>query len=106
MSAIDDIAAERERQIEAEGWSPEHDDEHENGELAQAASTYAFYASNTRLHNSAKDVHRCPQSWPWGAEFWKPKDKRRDLVRAGALIVAEIERLDRLSIAAPENNDG
>jgi hypothetical protein len=27
--------------------------------------------------------------------WWKPKDRRRDLVRAAALIIAEIERLDR-----------
>ena len=33
--------------------------------------------------------------WPWSLDWWKPKDPRRDLVRAGALIVAEIERLDR-----------
>lgn len=34
--------------------------------------------------------------WPWSREWWKPKNPRRDLVKAGALIVAEIERLDRL----------
>ena len=31
----------------------------------------------------------------WSKDWWKPKDKRRDLIRAAALIVAEIERLDR-----------
>jgi len=30
----------------------------------------------------------------WAREWWKPKDRRRDLIRAAALIVAEIERLD------------
>jgi len=33
--------------------------------------------------------------WPWGKEWWKPSDRRRDLVKAGALIAAEIDRLDR-----------
>jgi hypothetical protein len=28
-------------------------------------------------------------------EWWKPTNRRRDLVKAGALILAEIERLDR-----------
>ena len=46
VSALDDIAAERERQISAEGWTPEHDDEHGNGELAMAASAYAFIAGD------------------------------------------------------------
>lgn len=41
-----------------------------------------------------RDGH-VPPTWPWGAEWWKPKEPRRDLVRAGALIIAEIERLDR-----------
>jgi hypothetical protein len=39
----------------------------------------------------------CGRYWPWEDKWWKPKDRRRDLVRAGALIVAEIERLDRLA---------
>lgn len=37
--------------------------------------------------------------WPWDAKWWKPKNTRRDLVRAGALIVAELERMDRESKA-------
>ncbi|PZQ21140.1 MAG: hypothetical protein DI569_12810, partial [Sphingopyxis macrogoltabida] len=44
-SAIDDIAAERRRQVEAEGWTPDHDDEHGDGSLAAAAATYAFSAA-------------------------------------------------------------
>ena len=37
--------------------------------------------------------------WPWAASWWKPKNRRRDLVRAAALIVAEIERIDRATVA-------
>lgn len=87
MSGIEDIAAERQRQIEVEGWSPEHDDEHTNGELADAA---ACYAGDKRQFNTA-----APTNWPWSQGWWKPADRRRNLVKAGALIVAEIERLDR-----------
>lgn len=88
MSVIDEIAAERRRQIGEEGWTPEHDDEHRTGEMAQAAACYALRA--TPLLDLAHDA------WPWSDAWWKPKDLRHDLIRAAALIVAEIERLDRL----------
>ena len=80
-----DVAAERRRQIEAEGWTPEHDDEHANGELALAATCYAAWGEGDPM----------PMRWPWAADWWKPKDERRNLVRAAALLLAEIERLDR-----------
>lgn len=92
MSGIDDIAAERRRQIEDEGWTAEHDDEHDNGEMAIAA---ACYAGDRRKFNMA-----APPAWPWSTLWWKPKDRRSDLVRAGALIAAEIDRLDRASGAS------
>lgn len=82
---IMEIARERERQISAEGWTPEHDDEHTDGHMALAAACYALQSTHvgaTRL-------------WPWDRAWWKPKDERRNLVKAAALIVAEIERLDR-----------
>jgi NTP pyrophosphatase (non-canonical NTP hydrolase) len=115
--AIDDIAAERRRQIEAEGWTPEHDDTHDKGEMAAAASMYALntVAVHEGLRSSLTQAFRF--FWPWWvnrdlsqrrsagprwstpeAQAWKPKDPRRDLVRAGALIVAEIERLDRAEL--------
>lgn len=111
--ALHDIAAERKRQTEVEGWSPDHDDEHEDGALALAA---ACYADPLRLHTKivptdfhfngraqAGDVEGWPVGpdvdvpilWPWQGKWWKPGDRRRELVKAGALIVAEIERLDR-----------
>lgn len=85
--AVLDVAAERRRQIEAEGWTPEHDDAHSDGSLGIAASCYA---DQERPPNGM-----CPGRWPWAARWWKPKDRRSDLVRAAALILAEIERLDR-----------
>ena len=99
--AVAEIAVERRRQMEAESWSPNHDDRHTRGELARAASCYAVVGG---MGDSTRDHYRpghpprsyaTGQGWPWDAEWWKPKDRRRDLIRAGALIVAEIERLDR-----------
>lgn len=88
MTAIDDIRAERLRQINAEGWTAEHDDEHNNGEMALAAGCYA-------VHDHYPGY--VENMWPWDSTWWKPTpdDRRRELVKAGALIVAEIERLDR-----------
>lgn len=91
--AIAEIAAERQRQVESEGWTPEHDDTHAGGEMARAAGCYALHAG---LPTPAQ-VHPgyAPQDWPWDAMWWKPKSRRHDLIRSAALIVAEIERLDR-----------
>lgn len=87
-----DVIAERQRQISAEGWTPEHDDQHGDGELAAAASCYALVGYTDR----SRDAFKSPlQNWPWAREWWKPSDRRRDLIKAGALIIAEIERLDR-----------
>lgn len=91
MSVIDEIAAERARQISKEGWTPEHDDHHNDGSLARAA---ACYAVGERLW-CAVAAYRYNELWPWEDAAWKPKDRRRDLIRAAALIVAEVERLDR-----------
>lgn len=95
-TAIEQICDERRRQIEVEGWTPEHDDTHKYGELARAAAAYARHAScgdEVRRESTKHGVP--PMVWPWSQSWWKPKDRRSDLVRAAALIVAEIERLDR-----------
>lgn len=93
MSVIKEIAAERQRQIDEEGRTAEHDDEHDKGEMVAAAVCYCLpYAGKDSDWIAALLKRIWPWSWPW----WKPKDRRRDLIRAGALIVAEIERLDRL----------
>ncbi len=84
--AATDLLEERRRQIMVEGWTPEHDDAHDNGEMADAA---ALYASMRVRHITGF------ATWPWDAKWWKPTNPRRDLVKAGALIVAEIERIDR-----------
>ena len=94
--AARDVLAERRRQVSAEGWDTKHDDHHTDGELAVAASCYANPVF------SSYGGGRCPIAWPWTLAWWKPKDRRSDLVRAGALILAEIERLDRARAALAE----
>lgn len=94
-AAARDVLTERRRQIEAEGWSPEHDDEHANGGLALAAACYALSSAGIKGDDPAQ-----LRFWPWGNDWWRPSDRRRDLVKAGALILAEIERLDRAALAA------
>jgi len=99
--AAADVLAERQRQVEKEGWTSEHDDGHVDGGMAVAAACYALDAAQqiTEEHHtwSERYVAVAKELWPWDAEWWKPKDPRRDLVRAAALIVAEIEKLDRAS---------
>lgn len=89
-----EIARERERQPSEEGWTPEHDDEHTGGELAIAAGCYAISAYDGFVTDDCRD-DGSPYQWPWARRWWKPKNPRRDLIRAAALIVAEIERIDR-----------
>lgn len=89
--ALRDIATERRRQIEVEGWTPEHDDKHMAGNMAVAAASYAVGP-----YTAGSDLQRLIWRWSgWSLQWLKPKNPRADLVRAGALIVAEIERLDR-----------
>ncbi len=104
--AADDVLAERRRQVEAEGYSAGHDDAMEGeGQLAGAAACYAF---GDRLWTGVENGHgflrKAATVWPWGDVYWKPADRRRNLVKAGALILAEIERLDRLP--APPASSG
>lgn len=112
--AAQDVLAERARQVNAEGWTPDHDDEHDTGELAIAAACYAAHTGvdvaahhpGTKTDPAYWRLSRAQEfvrsMWPWGAKWWKPKDRRRNLVRAAALLLAEIERLDRASGASAE----
>lgn len=92
--AAADVLIERGRQQAVKGWTPEHDDEHGDGSMAKAAACYALH---TEPAGNAGDYLRF---WPWDAEWWKPKDRRRNLVKAAALLLAEIERLDRADAIA------
>lgn len=101
-AAARDVLAERRRQVDEERWSLDHDDQHGGGALARAAACYAAGSiiETTAVHRGVvvKNGNGRPLTscvWPWALHWWKPKNRRYDLVRAGALILAEIERLDR-----------
>ncbi|OBX35629.1 hypothetical protein A8U91_04703 [Halomonas elongata] len=90
-----DVYHERMRQLSTEGFSRERDDGYTNAELAAAAECYA-YGSRLQQLEPASGLPRMRIDWPWSDHWWKPSpDPRRNLVKAGALILAEIERLDR-----------
>lgn len=88
--AARDVLAERQRQLDAEGWTPAHDDKYKKDELPRAAMCY--------LMNPACDAKIPHPRWPWKFSWWKPTTYRRNLVKAGALIIAEIERIDRAAM--------
>jgi hypothetical protein len=89
--AIEDVAKERQRQQLIEGWTTKHDDQYQFNELATAGGLYALNAHDI----SPAHFKSPPAQWPWNSDWWKPKSPRQDLVRAAALIIAEIERIDR-----------
>ncbi|WP_258874415.1 hypothetical protein [Pseudomonas aeruginosa] len=88
-----DVQAERKRQVEVEGWTPEHDDAHSHGQIARAAACYALAGSSAPNDGTAALL--VSLAWPWDEQWWKPSTARRDMVKACALGLAEIERLDR-----------
>lgn len=85
-NAAADVLTERKRQIYQEGFAPDADDEYRSGELRDAAICYLNGDTNS--------------GWPWNSHWWKPTNDRRDLIKAAALIIAEIERLDRAAITS------
>lgn len=94
-AALRDVAAERERQIDKWEYDASHDDMATRGQMACAAACYAAFGLGLRVAQQAKQL-----LWPWDAIYWKPKTHRQNLVKAGALILAEIERLDRAEAKA------
>jgi hypothetical protein len=93
VSGVELIATERLRQIESEGWDSGHDDTHDQGELAKAAAAYAL--------ESYGSAHAYDY-WPWHPDWWRPTDRVSTLAKAGALIAAEIDRLQRAEQEASE----
>ena len=94
---------------DGEGWTLEHDDKHKDRELVAAARAYLKhyelcgrlfgmdpeqngYAAAMKSYRSKLHV---PDTWPWDESYWNPQDPLRDLVKSGALIAAEIDRLLR-----------
>lgn len=93
-TGVELIAEERHRQIEVEGWTPEHDNMHHNDQLALVACCYAI-PERIRVYFNWVAL------WPleWSIKTWfkpSPSDRIRELQKAGALIAAEIDRLQSL----------
>lgn len=92
-SPITMIYDERQRQVTVEGFSPEYDEQWTHGELSAAAACYA-------LSESARFTSEAPIEllWPWAAKWWKPSpdDRKKELVKAAALIVSDLDRILRM----------
>lgn len=86
--ALADVIAERQRQQSVKGFSTEQDDTYVGCQLAAAAICYI-------------EPMEAMSYWPadWHDDNFKPTNERRNLVKAAALILAEIERIDRKSNA-------
>jgi len=82
------IKKERQRQIDVEGWTPEHDKKYQNHELFKAAACY-YAAERCRAINRGKPYF--PKGWPFDESWWKPSpdDRIKELVKAGALYMAD-----------------
>ena len=89
------IAVERERQIKDEGYNAEHDQVHEPMTLARAAVSYIL-CNDEKNRKIAKTTY-----WPWEDKYYKPRDMKRNLVRAGALVAAAIDRLLAEDVKSP-----
>lgn len=92
-----DALGERARQRRMEGYDDAHDDAHDDFTLSSAAIAYTMDA---RLRGTTGHgfTDTPPPNWPWDSSDWKPKSVRQALVVAAALIIAEIERIDRARI--------
>ncbi|HGL6719961.1 DUF551 domain-containing protein [Burkholderia contaminans] len=88
MHAVRDMLAERRRQVLHEGMTPDQDDGYTEAELPRAAAAYVLSACG---FSNAITL----DFWPWSTDWWKPTTPRSNLVKAAALIIAEIERIDR-----------
>lgn len=87
INAVVDVLLERRRQINDELHTPASDMRYHDDELSRAAAAYVL--------TSPGDPHHALDLWPWPYHEFKPKNRRRNLVRAAALLIAEIERIDK-----------
>lgn len=101
-TGIELIAEERQRQIDVEGYSAQHDSQHKVSEFVYAAIAYVESAKvgvncqeigNTNKNEVLIRKREMGLHFPWGQTNFKPTTNIRDLVKAGALIAAAIDRL-------------
>ena len=89
------IAVERERQVKDEGYNAEHDQVHTPMTLARAAVSYIL-CNDENKRKVARTTY-----WPWEDKYYKPRDMKRNLIRAGALVAAAIDRLLAKDVKSP-----
>lgn len=104
LDIVEEIAEERLAQFNREGYDLAHDDQYHRGELQRAAAWYALSSIDHQIGPDAANfaevinepfITHPDYGWPWDPIYWKPTTERRDLVKAGALIIAAIGRHDR-----------
>ncbi len=99
------VAKERARQINDEGYKREHDDEHTDGSLADAA---ACYAATKNIFHIITDKQMFPvrSLWPWNWNFFKKEKhpRKKQLIISAALLMAEYDRLDREEQKQPQGD--
>jgi hypothetical protein len=97
MNGAELIAQERQRQIEVEAFTAEHDKEHPRGHLALAGAVYGLDYAMCAVGGRGNALGEAviPLLWPWDKKWLKPTpdDPIKQLVKAGALIAAEIDKL-------------
>jgi hypothetical protein len=89
------IVKERIRQKVSEGWTPEHDAGHMEGQLSVAAACYAIHGVRIDYTPVSVEMASGGDAWPWSLK-WDKREKHERMRRleiAGALIAAEIDRL-------------
>jgi hypothetical protein len=97
--SVTDVLLERKRQIEELGHTAGKDDQYRSAELVRGAICYclnvvAYWGFGSPF--IAEFSTWMGRLWPWGHFYIKPRSPRRDLVKACALLLAEIDRLDRM----------
>lgn len=100
--ALLDVIKERNRQVNVEEHTHANDDQYQSNELIRGSHSYVGHviARSWTYSESTPEKYQSEEPsefWPWPDETWKPKSPREDLIRATALLLAELERMDRLS---------
>jgi len=108
IEGIELFSLELER-VRAKGRTVAHDRQYVLGELAFAGASYAQVegAQAKVVTQSGKEpnveIMGPLKIWPWAQQHWKPSNSRlRNIVRAGALLAAEADRLIAEGETLPE----
>lgn len=102
LTGLERIQLERARQISQKGWTHAHDDTHSDGSLWSAGICYEHVAdAQVKFPTIPIEITAAyrltPENWPWEYLWFKPSETAtRTYEKAGALLSAEAERVDRL----------